>query len=237
MKQDRNSETGLQAALQNAFTARAEARTALEAAQQALERAQRLEGAALAQVEDCEAAETAQRNGQADALAALIASGGLELALAPTDTGALLALTAARERHGIAAGALASLQAAHASRQAEAKAAEVAMVAAVDAILTAEAEAIAAEVEQHEALAIEGRLRIVALQLQTRMELSRAVDRAINPPGGMHPDTVPRTGQELLLQNGPHKAVLAQAQEQWAERRAAMIQGDSAESPRNAEAA
>jgi hypothetical protein len=222
--------------LEATYTARSLARARLEEAAATLERAQRVATIAHERVSQAEQAAAADQAAQARKLEASLVAGGKGAAPSTKRSDELAqSLQAARNAAAIAAKALTSLKTAHDERQFEVQKAEGAVMRAVAQFLSAEAETIAADVERHEAAAVAGRIKLAALSLQNRVAFSRAVDAALNPTTNM--TAPPRRGDEMISQNGPHRPLLAAAEESWRKRIAQLIAGDEATASADAQAA
>jgi hypothetical protein len=223
-------------ALEAAYTGRVLARARLEAAGQALDRAQRVAASAHHKVDECARVASDAEAHQARTLERWLTHGAKDAEPRPChDVKLAQALLSAQNSAAIAEKALSSLQAAHDERQADMKKAEAEVGSAVYQILSAEAEAIAAEIQSHEAAAVAGRIKLAALQLQGRVTFSRAVEAALNPVTNM---TAPaRIGSDLIGSNGPHRAFVAAAQETWRTRIAELIAGDESIASEDAKAA
>jgi hypothetical protein len=212
------------AALKAAIDARALARARLEAAAATLTRAQRISAAAQEQVEALEQAGADTESEQARQLEALITAGGPTLPAA-IDASAVAALDSARLHASITDKALASLQLTHGESQTEVQAAEAVVKAAVEGLLSVEAEQLAAEIMRHEEQTLMLRARLAGLQEATPVAVSAAAMRALNPtpltslmPGPRYP--------YLPWVHGPLPAQIQAQRVVWHERIKALTAGE-----------
>jgi hypothetical protein len=229
----------LDAAYRAALAARAEARARLAAAAQAELRAERLENAAREKVAGLAATIEAGQAERAAELRDWITAGVTENEPpARGDAKNAHALKAAQDAAEIADRALSALRATHELRRVEAERAGATVIATVERIIVAEAEAIAAEIEHHEAQAVSLREQLLPLLPPSRPRgspifSSAAVCRALEPPGMM---TTSRY-LPMLGENGPHRQRIVAHSKTWDARRAALIAGEASDAPRTEEQA
>jgi hypothetical protein len=217
--------------LESQYSARAEARTRLALAAEALKRG-------VTFVENCAAAvkhlEAIHDGAQAEAAAVLansLTAGGPDLHQPPPPTVSSM-LTSSRADLDTAQRALKQLQSAHSTAVSELAAAERGVVAAVDQWLDAEREELAAQIErQHEQLTtLIDQLRAStpdALHTPNNVsiKLSPLVERALSRLAPQRDDTrVPVN----VLQGNALRLVTAN-REPWAARRRRLIAGEVAE--------
>jgi hypothetical protein len=138
--------------LDAAYARRATARASAEDSAATLTRAQRLAAVAVDKVAELERSLEAAEAEQACGLASQIAAGGPADALPPSNLDAVAIaseLASAKVHASISTKALASIQSAHAQRQAELQSAEAAVITQVDAIIDEERIAIATKVQRY----------------------------------------------------------------------------------------
>jgi hypothetical protein len=145
--------------------------------------------------------------------------GGPIPTLTPSDKHIIASLTAERTCTA-ARQMLASLEAAVALSRAELTQADEAVASAVRAVVAAEAQSMAAQIEDHEKQATRLREQLVALEQSSSVGFaviagSPAALTAMRAPG---PLTAPRYADGLLLERGPHQARIAAARVAWGER-------------------
>jgi len=220
---------------------RAEADARLLQAVQALERTERFAESRRKAVERNRASIEAARSERARDLQAALAADkptlGLEIGVDPSRM-------AAHEREQsalVSAEDAVSLARANRERLAvEAKTAEAALLNAVERLLIAEAEEIAAEIERHEATAVLLRERLIPLLPASRPRgaplypASATVTKALEPPGFFESS---RYAADLASTAYPHRARINQHAEDWAARRARLIAGDGSDATNAVEAA
>jgi len=137
-----------QAALEAAYTERALKRERLEAASQALERAEQVTATARELVEQAQAKVNADEAKQARRLEASIIGNGVVAEPTGADETLAVDLVRSQTAFAIANRALAAVRDTHQQRNAEAQAAEAAVIAAADAIIDDETVAIASRINR-----------------------------------------------------------------------------------------
>lgn len=222
------NDSAQRAALDAAIDKRLLERGKLEQSAATVKRGERVAATAAEKVQNLERTMATAEIEQAYRLEAAIVADGPIAALPDVAAESLAsALSSAKLNASIAVKALVSLQATHAQRQSEVQRAEAAVVQIVDQILDAEAEAIAAEIEQHlnQAICLGEKLRqYVPDALHTPINRPHA---AVSPEIQQALDSLPKRrddlntpGDILRSGSGPDYAALAA-------RRTAMIRGET----------
>jgi hypothetical protein len=212
--------------LRTAISVRLEARETLQKCAAALERAKRVADDARSQVTSHQQTVERAATQHTQAVERFIIEGNSgSPPIFVADERAAKALRIAESQLAIAQRALSTLQQQHATAQENLAAAESSVRDAVRGILVSESLAMAAQIVQHERAAIALRERIIALD--TVMLRDTPVRPGVTPLKGKPSDhfPLPRYVSELLHENGPHRIRIAEAEQQWKAKIAALIDG------------
>ena len=207
---------------------RAEADARLLQAVQALERTERFAESRRRAVDRGRESFEAARAGLARELAAALAANRSPIGLESGFDRSLLTQQAREEDALVSAEDAVSLARANRERLAvEARTAEAVLLNAVERLLVAEAEQIAVEILRHEEAAVLLREKLIPLLPHSHPRgtsiypASATVTKALEPPGFFESSRY----LPMASENGPHRARITLHAQDWAARRAALIEG------------